>query len=84
MDPLEDAILEADAKTLAGLRAKALVFLKKARPCTCSESDLVFNTETERSLFYAVADLTGVTAMADEFEAKLTAALRSQGSAEHV
>lgn len=84
MDPLEDAILEADAKTLAGLRAKALVFLKEARPCTCSESDLVFNTETERSLFYAVADFTGITAMADEFEAKLTAALRSQGSAEHV
>lgn len=77
MEPIGDAILDADVKTLAGLRAKALVFLMEVRPSRSCERELTFDNEVERSLFYAVADLTGITTIADEFEAKLAAALNA-------
>ena len=82
MYPMEDVILEADCKTLEGLRAKGLVYLRHLLPSGSDESEFEFEGgDFERSLFYAVADLTGIRALADATEAKLTAAHKATEAA---
>jgi hypothetical protein len=76
MDPLAEAIVEAEASTLGGLRAKALVVLWEARPSSSShEGAFEFPDDggASRSLFDVVALLTGLTTMVREVEVRLAA-----------
>jgi hypothetical protein len=77
IEPLVEQILEAPASSLAGLRAKALVVLWEARPALHDHSWLDFHEDDDggacRSLFDAVADLTGIAPMVRSIEAQLAA-----------
>jgi hypothetical protein len=64
----EERIIEAEASTLGGLRAKALVaFWEACGSLIHGEPD--FDSETFRSLFYATAAMTGLVPLVQEIEA---------------
>jgi hypothetical protein len=77
MEPLAEAIMEAEASTLGGLRAKALVVLWEARPISADhEGHLTFSDDdggASESLFYGVAGLTGLLPMVRRIEARYAA-----------
>jgi hypothetical protein len=76
IEPLVEAIKDAPAASLGGLRAKALVMLFEAQPgMAVHDGTLEFADDggASRSLFDAVAALTGLTPMVQEIEARLAA-----------
>jgi Spy/CpxP family protein refolding chaperone len=76
MGPLTKAINKAPAVSLAGLRAKALVVLREVQPVFADhDGELHFPDDggATRSLFDAVAALTGLTTMVRQIEARLAA-----------
>ena len=76
MRPLAEKIIAASATSLGGLRAKALVALWQAYPAHASHAgtfEFGDDGEASRSLFDAVAEMTGLTPMVRELEARLTA-----------
>ena len=80
MRPLAEKIIAASATSLGGLRAKALVALWQAYPAHASHAgafEFGDDGEASRSLFDAVAEMTGLTPMVRELEARLTADVES-------
>jgi hypothetical protein len=76
MQPLAEEIISAPATSLVGLRAKALVALWEAYPAHASHTgELEFADDggASRSLFGAVAVMTGLTPLVRELEARLAA-----------
>ena len=77
MEPLAEAIMEAEASTLGELRAKALVVLWEVRPiCAEHEGHLTFPDDdggASEALFYGVAGLTGLLPMVRSIEARYAA-----------
>jgi hypothetical protein len=76
IEPLAEAIVEMEDATFHGLRAKALVMLWEFRPSWAFHQG-AFNFPddggTSRSLFDAVALITGLTPMVQEIEDRLAA-----------
>jgi hypothetical protein len=74
MQPLAEEIIAAPATSLGGLRAKALVAIsgRHFRPTPPMRARLNFR-DASRSLFDAVAEMTGLMPMVRELEARLTA-----------
>ena len=73
MQPLAEKIIAASARSLGGLRAKALVALWQAYPAHASHAgafEFGDDGEASRSLFDAVAEMTG---MVRELEVRLAA-----------
>jgi hypothetical protein len=76
MEPIAEKIVETPASTLAGLRAKTLVALFEAWPGMADhegELRMADDGGASRSLFMAAAELTGLTPMVREIEARLAA-----------
>jgi len=76
MEPLAEAIKDGSASSLGGLRAKALVLLFEVKPSMADhDGNFEFPDDggASRSLFDAVAELTGLTTMVREIEARLAA-----------
>jgi hypothetical protein len=74
MQPLAEEIIAAPATSLGGLRAKALVALWEAYPAHAShEGAFEFSDDGSRSLFGAVAVMTGLMPLVRELEARLAA-----------
>jgi hypothetical protein len=73
MQPLAEEIIAAPVTSLSGLRAKALVALWEALPAHASHAGAFDFPDASRSLFDAVAGMTGLTPMVRELEAQLAA-----------
>ena len=73
MQPLAEEIMAAPATSLGGLRAKALVALWEALPDHASHEGAFDFPDASRSLFDAVAEMTGLTPMVRELAARLAA-----------
>jgi len=73
MQPLAEEIIAAPATSLGGLRAKALVALWEALPAHSSHAGAFEFPDASRSLFDAVAGMTGLLPMVRELEARLAA-----------
>jgi hypothetical protein len=73
MQPLAEEIIAAPVTSLGGLRAKALVALWEALPAHASHAGAFDFPDASRSLFDAVAGMTGLTPMVRELEAQLAA-----------
>ena len=73
MQPLAEEIIAAPATSLGGLRAKALVALWEALPAYASHAGAFDFPDASRSLFDAVAEMTGLMPMVRELEARLAA-----------
>ena len=76
MQPLAEEIIAAPATSLGGLRAKALVALWEALPASAFHHgafEFRDDGEASRSLFDAVAEMTGLMPMVRELEARLAA-----------
>jgi hypothetical protein len=74
MQPLAGKIMDAPATSLGGLRAKALVMLWDALPTRAiHEGAFEFWGDPSRSLFDAVAGMTGLMPLVRELEARLAA-----------
>ncbi len=74
MQPLAEEIIAAPATSLGGLRAKALVALWETYPTHAShEGTFEFRDDGSRSLFEAVAVMTGLSPLVRELEARLAA-----------
>ena len=73
MQPLAEEIIAASATSLGGLRAKALVALWEALPAYASHAGAFDFPDAARSLFDAVAEMTGLMPMVRELEARLAA-----------
>jgi len=73
MQPLAEEILAAAATSLGGLRAKALVALWEALPDHAPHKGAFNFPDASRSLFDAVAEMTGLTPMVRELAARLAA-----------
>jgi hypothetical protein len=76
MQPLAEEIIAAPATSLTGLRAKALVALWEALPSHAFHHgafEFRDDGEASRSLFDAVAGMTGLTPLVRELEARLAA-----------
>ena len=76
MQPLAEEIIPAPATSLGGLRAKALVALWEALPAGAFHHgafEFRDDGEASRSLFDAVAEMTGLMPMVRELEARLAA-----------
>jgi hypothetical protein len=72
MQPLAEEIIAAPATSLGG--AKALVALWEAYPTHAShEGTFEFRDDASRSLFEAVAVMTGLSPLVRELEARLAA-----------
>jgi hypothetical protein len=63
---------------LGGLRAKALVALWEALPASASHEGAFDFPDASRSLFDAVAEMTGLTPLVRELEARLEADVESK------
>jgi hypothetical protein len=70
MQPLAEEIIAAPATSLGGLRAKALVALWEALPDHASHEGAFDFPDASRSLFDAVAEMTGLTPMVRDGGAK--------------
>jgi hypothetical protein len=73
MQPLAEEILAAAATSLGGLRAKALVALWEALLDHAPHKGAFNFPDASRSLFDAVAEMTGLTPMVRELAARLAA-----------
>jgi hypothetical protein len=73
MQPLAEEIIAAPATSLGGLRAKALVALWEALPASASHDGAFDFPDASRSLFDAVAEMTGLMPLVHELEARLAA-----------
>jgi hypothetical protein len=76
MEPLAEAIKDASASSLGGLRAKALVVLFETKPSMADhDGNFEFPDDggASRSLFNAVAGLTGLSPMVREIEHRFAA-----------
>ena len=76
MQPLAEEIIAAPATSLGGLRAKALVALWEALPASAFHHGAFGfrdDGEASRSLFEAVAGMTGLLPLLRELEARLEA-----------
>jgi hypothetical protein len=76
MQPLAEEIIASSATTLGGLRAKALVALWEALPAHAFHHgtfEFRDDGEASRSLFEAVAVMTGLMPLVRELEARLAA-----------
>jgi hypothetical protein len=73
MQPLAEEIMAAPATSLGGLRAKALVALWEAVPAHASHAGAFDFPDASRSLFDAVAEMTGLAPLVRELEARLAA-----------
>jgi hypothetical protein len=73
MQPLAEEIIAAPATSLGGLRAKALVALWEALPAHAAHAGAFEFRDASRSLFDAVAEMTGLMPMVRELEARLAA-----------
>ena len=73
MQPLAEEIIAAPVTSLGGLRAKALVALWEALPATASHQGAFDFPDASRSLFEAVAGMTGLLPLVSELEARLEA-----------
>ena len=76
MQPLAEEIIAAPATSLGGLRAKALVALWEALPAHAFHHgafEFRDDGEASRSLFDAVAVMTGLMPLVRELEARLAA-----------
>jgi hypothetical protein len=76
MQPLAEEIIAAPATSLGGLRAKALVALWEALPASAFHHgafEFRDDGEASRSLFEAVAGMTGLLPLMRELEARLEA-----------
>jgi hypothetical protein len=79
MRPLAEEIIATPATSLGGLRAKALVALWEAYPTHAShEGTFEFRDDGSRSLFEAVAVMTGLSPLVRELEARLAAVVSSR------
>ncbi|SRR6266487_2391630 len=78
MQPLGEEIIAAPATSLGGLRAKALVALWEALPSHASHAGAFEFPDASRSLFEAVAGMTGLTPLVRELEARLEADVESK------
>ncbi len=81
MQPLAEEIIAAPATSLGGLRAKALVALWEALPAHAFHHvafEFRDDGEASRSLFDAVAGMTGLTPLVRELEARLEADVESK------
>jgi hypothetical protein len=75
-EEIAEAIMESDATTLGGLRAKAVVVLRGLHPVTAHhEGELEFPDDNggARALFLAVAAMTGLAPLVREIEDGLRA-----------
>jgi hypothetical protein len=77
MQPLAEEIIAARATSLGGLRVKALVALWEALPASASHDGAFDFPDASRSLFDAVAEMTGLTPLVRELEARLEADVES-------
>ena len=76
MQPLAEEIIAAPATSLGGLRAKALVALWEALPASAFHHgafEFRDDGKASRSLFDAVAEMSGLVAMVRELEARRAA-----------
>jgi hypothetical protein len=76
MQPLAEEIITGLATSLGGLRAKALVALWEALPASAFHRGVFEfrdDGDASRSLFDAVAEMTGLVPMVRELEARLAA-----------
>ena len=82
MQPLAEEIIAAPATSLSGLRAKALVALWEAPSHAFHHGAFEFRDDGEasRSLFDAVAGMTGLTPLVRELEARLAADVELKGA----
>src|SRR6266498_4914509 len=83
MRPLAEEIIAAPATSLGGLRAKALVALWEALPAHAFHHgafEFRDDGEASRSLFDAVAVMTGLTPLVRELEARLAADVEFKGT----
>src|SRR5437764_8052467 len=83
MQPLAEEIIAAPATSLSGLRAKALVALWEALPSHAFHHgafEFRDDGEASRSLFDAVAGMTGLTPLVRELEARLAADVELKGA----
>jgi hypothetical protein len=83
MQPLAEEIIAAPATSLGGLRAKALVALWEALPAHAFHHgafEFRDDGEASRSLFDAVAGMTGLTPLVHELEARLAADVELKGA----
>jgi hypothetical protein len=71
MQPLAEEIIAAPATSLSGLRAKALVALWEALPAHANHEGAFDFPDASRSLFEAVAGMTGLMPLVRELEARL-------------
>jgi hypothetical protein len=78
MQPLAEEIMAAPATSLGGLRAKALVALWEALPAQASHEGAFDFPDAARSLFDAVAEMTGLMPLVRELEARLEADVESK------
>jgi hypothetical protein len=78
MQPLAEEIIAAPATSLGGLRAKALVALWEALPAQASHEGAFDFPDAARSLFDAVAEMTGLMPLVRELEARLEADVESK------
>jgi hypothetical protein len=78
MQPLAEEIIAAAVTSLGGLRAKALVALWEALPATASHQGAFDFPDASRSLFEAVASITGLLPLVRELEARLEADVKSK------
>jgi hypothetical protein len=76
--PLAEEIIAAPVTSLGGLRAKALVALWEALPATASHQGAFDFPDASRSLFEAVAGMTGLLPLVRELEARLEADVESK------
>jgi hypothetical protein len=82
MQPLAEKIMAASATSLGGLRAKALVALWEALPAYAFHHgafEFRDDGEASRSLFDAVAVMTGLMPLVRELEARLAADVGCKG-----
>ena len=71
MQPLAEKIIAAPATSLDGLRAKALVALWEALPAHAAHQGAFDFPDASRSLFDAVAEMTGLLPLVRELQARL-------------
>src|SRR5947208_17035185 len=84
MQPLAEEIIAAPVTSLGGLRAKALVALWEALPATASHQGAFDFPDASRSLFEAVAGMTGLLRLVRELRKgeKLSSRDRARADAE--
>src|SRR5215831_10230576 len=83
MQPLAEEIIAAPAISLGGLRAKALVALWEARPAHAFHHGAFQfrdDGDASRSLFDAVAVMTGLMPLVRELEGRLAADVELKGA----